>query len=184
MLYKAKIDGDIGVKTCKIIGRGIPLGFEKTADFFVDNSGLGDRSEPALVFVDFLAKVKAGRYYAITEVGQFQVYIAEFIKISKKVVYEAQGIARSRLVSKSCRVIYYLNGDKTIRLYTTDIVQFKGNKITLNANGYQTVTTKARMNEFLPVGIRIYQKAGVWYIDDKGKKIEFFDGIELEGVKK
>jgi hypothetical protein len=83
MLYRAKSDKDIGVKGCKIIGKSIPLGYELTEVFFVDNSGFGDRGESALVFADFLDKVKTGRYYGIQETGQFQVYIAEFKKSDK-----------------------------------------------------------------------------------------------------
>ena len=32
---------------------------------------------------EFLEKVKEGRFYAITGIGQFQVYIREYIKIVK-----------------------------------------------------------------------------------------------------
>jgi len=81
MLYRAKSDKDLGVKGCKIIGQGIPLGYELTEKFFVDSSGMGQEGEGALTFGQFLNKVKAGRYYGITEAGQFQVYIAEFKRI-------------------------------------------------------------------------------------------------------
>jgi hypothetical protein len=57
-----------------------------------------------------------------------------------------------------------------------------GDKIILNSGGYRTHTTKARINEFLPSNIRVYQKKYNWYIikdnDDKNV-IEFTDGIEL-----
>jgi len=83
MLYRAKINGDLGIKTCKNIGDTIPLGYKITEKYFVDNSGFGQAGELALTFNEFLNKVKAGRYYGITEAGQFQVYIAEFKKVSK-----------------------------------------------------------------------------------------------------
>ena len=147
MLYRAKTNGDEGVKACKIIGKNIPLGYEKTESFFVDNSGFGTRGEAALVFADFVKQVKAGRYYGITEAGQFQVYIAEFKKVSRSAAFEAEGIARSRLISKSCRVIDYKNGDKTIRLYATDIIQFKGDKIILSSGGIEAfLSIKRRGN--------------------------------------
>ena len=82
MLYRAKSDGDVGVKSCKVVGRGEIFGYELVNTYFVDNSGFGDRGEPALIFVDFLNKVKAGYYYGIKEAGQFQVYIGEYKKIT------------------------------------------------------------------------------------------------------
>ena len=181
MLYRAKIDKDLGVKGCKIIGQGIPLGYELTEKFFVDSSGMGQEGEGALTFGQFLNKVKAGRYYGITEAGQFQVYIAEFKRISKPraEIYKEQDILSSKLISKSCRITNYINGDKIIKLYATEILKFKGNRIILSSGGYKTHTTKARINQFLPGDIRVYQKNYEWYIDNQGKILEFFDGIEL-----
>jgi hypothetical protein len=178
MLYRAKINGDIGVKGAKLIGKDIPLGYELTNKYFVDNSGLGSRGESALVFTDFLSKVKAGYYYGISEVGQFQVYISEFKKVSRAIAYKEQGIESSKLISKSCRVTKYNNGDLTVKLYATDILQIKSGKIILSSGGYKTVTTKARINQFFSG--KVYQKNGNWFIDYGDKKaIEFFDGIEL-----
>jgi hypothetical protein len=177
-MYKAKVNGDIGVKGAKVIGNQIPLGYKKTADFFVDNSGLGSESELAYTFDGFLKEVKAGYYYGISEVGQFQVYISEFKKVSRAIAYKEQGIESSKLISKSCRVTKYNNGDLTVKLYATDILQIKSGKIILSSGGYKTVTTKARINQFFSG--KVYQKNGNWFIDYGDKKaIEFFDGIEL-----
>lgn len=183
MLYRAKTDRDLGVKGCKIIGQNIPIGYERTEVYFVDNSGFGGEGI-ALDFEQFLAKVKKGYFYGISNQGQFQVYISEFKKISKPraEIYKEQGIKQSKLISKSCRVTEYLNGDKTIKLYATDILQFKGDKIILSSGGYKTVTTKTRINEFLQdKGFKVYQKKGEWFIDNGATEhIKFFDGIELE----
>ena len=181
MLYKAKNNGDIGIKGCKVIGNIIPLGYELTNTFFVDNSGFGTSDELALTFNNFLTKVKKDYFYGIKESGQFQVYIAEFKKIARTraEILTEQGILNSKLISKSCRVINYINGYKTIRLYATDILQFKKDKIILNSGGYKTTTTKARINQFLPCNIRVCQKNYTWYIDNNGKTLEFIDGIEI-----
>jgi len=59
--------------------------------------------------------------------------------------------------------------DIAIRLHNTDIITFHQNgEITLNTGGWTTVTTKARMNEFLE-GWYISQSKGQWYI---GKRFE------------
>ena len=39
-------------------------------------------------------------------------------------------------------------------------------KIVLNSGGWQTVTTKQRMNAFLPDGVCIYQNDHAWYVND------------------
>lgn len=180
MLYKAKQDGDIEVKSCKVVGNGDIYGYDLVNSYFVDSSGFGSDGEPALTFDKFLNKVKDGFYYGIQEVGQFQVYIGEYKKLSKKELQEKNpDILSSKKVKNNTRLIIYKNGDKTLRLHNTDIIKWQGNRIILNTGEWFTVTTKARLNEFLPDNIKIYQKNRKWYIDNKGQKIEFFDGIEI-----
>lgn len=66
------------------IGHYEPAGWEKLDELFVDSSGFGSESEPALTQRAFRAKlleyVKASETYgfAITEVGQFQCYVGVF----------------------------------------------------------------------------------------------------------
>lgn len=69
-----------------------------------------------------------------------------------------------------------------IRLHSTDIVTFyKDGTVKLDSGGYQTVTTKARMNEILhPMGITVEQKGGTWYVREIGsatRTIKYFDGM-------
>ena len=54
-----------------------------------------------------------------------------------------------------------------IRLHETDIVSFKsdGSRM-LNSNGWTTLTTRERMNRYLPDGMRIYQDQSIWYLWD------------------
>tara|TARA_B110000483_G_scaffold122739_2_gene147888 strand:+ start:2715 stop:3047 length:333 start_codon:yes stop_codon:yes gene_type:complete len=48
--------------------------------------------------------------------------------------------------------------------WTTDILLFKPTgEIVVDTNGYRTVTTKARLNEFLPAPYRVFKKDHVWY---------------------
>jgi hypothetical protein len=78
-MYKAIKDGDEGVKSCPKINKKVK-GYKLLNEYFVDNSGWGTDREPALTFNQFLNKVKAGLYYGITSIGQFQVYIGEYKK--------------------------------------------------------------------------------------------------------
>jgi hypothetical protein len=185
MLYRAKSDKDIGVKGCKVVGIGDVFGYELIQNFFVDNSGFGSDDEPALTFSNFLTKVKAGYFYGIRDVGQFQVNIGEFKKIAKPraEILAEQGIVSSKLIKNNTRLTIYKNGDKVLRLHSTDIIKWQGNKIILNSGGWDTMTTRARFNEFLPDRISIFRKKGVTYIKNSLKYpdeiTEFSDGIEI-----
>lgn len=79
--YRAKSDEDEGVFKCPFIGDFVLTEFETTDNlYFVDSSGFGRESEPAMTIKQFLKKVRKNYYYAIVEHGQFQVYIQEYIK--------------------------------------------------------------------------------------------------------
>jgi len=78
--YIAKHDHDEGVKQAPVVGHYIPAGWSPTRRFFVDSSGFGSEGEGALTFGQFLQEVTGDKAYAITEAGQFQVYIQEFIR--------------------------------------------------------------------------------------------------------
>ena len=69
------------------IGSMDPEGFEKVEDLFVDHSGFGSPGEAALTSEEFseklLAMVKASEvtlFAAITETGQFQLYVTVYRK--------------------------------------------------------------------------------------------------------
>jgi hypothetical protein len=49
----------------------------KTA-FFVDKSGFGKPSEPALTLEEFVRVMRPGYYYAVVEEGEFQVKVGVF----------------------------------------------------------------------------------------------------------
>ena len=189
-MYRAKCNGDEGIfkGVGKIIGeKNTPVGYKVTDVYFVDNSGFGTSGEMALTASQFLAKVKSGRYYAITGQGQFQVYITEYEKIagSRKALYKELGILKSKLVRRNTRLTEYVDGRRTLRLHATDIITWKPDGvIILNSGGYRTHTTKKRLNEFLgwytPEGkIHIYQKNFKWYVVNGETTIDFVDGMEL-----
>ena len=74
----AEYNGDEGIFKCPDLGNYKPRGWKKVQEFFVDSSGFGGKNEPALTINQFLKKVKEGFGYAITQAGQFQVYIGEY----------------------------------------------------------------------------------------------------------
>lgn len=78
--YIAVSDEDEGVFSCPNIGSAKLKGWKEVETYFVDSSGFGSESEPALTPSQFVAKVKEGYGYAIVSEGQFQVYVGEFKK--------------------------------------------------------------------------------------------------------
>jgi hypothetical protein len=69
-------------------------------------------------------------------------------------------------------------GAIAIRLHQTDIVTFyPDGRIVANTGGWKTLTTKDRLNEYLPV--RIWQKSGRWLLGSNGSTIEFADGLTI-----
>lgn len=76
------------------------------------------------------------------------------------------------------------NGDIAVRLVDSNIMVFHPNGwVTLDTCGWQTATTKARMNDYLPKGWGIYQEKGIWYLstgywNDPDRKVYAFnDGL-------
>ncbi len=85
-MFKAKKDGGAGIDAGSIgmLTDNDLKKFMETDRFFVDSSGWGQEGEPALTLSQFLKKIKAGKYYAIIEAGQFQVYVGEYIERKTK----------------------------------------------------------------------------------------------------
>lgn len=108
---------------------------------------------------------------------------------TKAEIMEGIDCDKSKLIANN--TVEYWQGEKrVIRLHLTDIITFHPNKdITLNSGGWQTVTTKARMNEFLSNGWGILQENSVWYLvpnnefgypwAKKDTWIPFADGITI-----
>lgn len=78
----------------------------------------------------------------------------------------------------------------SVRLHNTNIVTIYHNGIVeLDAGGWRTATTLARMNAVLePFNIFVAQRAGKWYVSEftgegesakLGNRIEFFDGMQV-----
>ncbi len=73
-----------------------------------------------------------------------------------------------------------------IRLHATRILQFNSDgSVILDSGGWQTVTTKDRLNKFLPSGYRVWQEARVWYLShmpngwDNSNPIPFADRMVI-----
>ena len=74
-----------------------------------------------------------------------------------------------------------VDGEEVIRLYATDIILTKPSGVKSYSNGgYQTPTTKDRLNTFGDLAIR--QEKGKWICTDKaGNESYFYNGICTAG---
>lgn len=72
------------------------------------------------------------------------------------------------------------------RLHHTDVVVRSHNEAcepvyTLNSGGWQTLTTKDRINQYSPA--RVFSDRGVWYVAnggwDRDSRVPFYDGIRV-----
>ena len=65
---------------------------------------------------------------------------------------------------------------KVVMLYNTKIVIFNDETIRIDTGGYETSTTKNRMNlasREYNLNYTVFQKKGIWYVTYKGETIEF-----------
>ena len=101
--------------------------------------------------------------------------LTEFLNKGRNENYRR--IANNTYVEKESTII-------SIRLHETNIITYyPDGKIKLNSGGWQTVTTKQRLNDF--TSFAIYQKKSIWYfcINNKYEKenIYYFkDGMEID----
>jgi hypothetical protein len=102
------------------------------------------------------------------------------MKESKQVIMQGVETVTSKVIDSNTVEYTRANGDRVIRLHHTDIVTVKANgDIVLNSGGWQTVTTKDRMNCKAIYPWRIYQMNKIWYVHTGDNKHVFADGITL-----
>ena len=73
-------------------------------------------------------------------------------------------------------------GMRVVRYHDTDVVAWDHKVIILYHGGYQTKTTKLRMNQAskeFGLGYRVWQKDFKWYVEYEGETHEF-SGLTLE----
>ena len=90
------------------------------------------------------------------------------------------GIKHSKIVANNTFEYVTNNGDIHYRLHNTDVVVFKSNgDIVLDSGGWLTVTTKERINRYLPSGYSLYQEKGIWIVCGEDWEVPFEDGMVL-----
>jgi hypothetical protein len=84
--------------------------------------------------------------------------------------------ANRRKVGNNTYAEILSDGSVGIMLHSTYVVKIhEGDLYTLNSGGWQTVTTKDRINQYSPK--RVYQRDYQWYVRMNDKEYPFMDGM-------
>ena len=79
-------------------------------------------------------------------------------------------------------IVHRLDDDTVaIKYHRTNILKInQENVVTISTGGWETTTTKDRLNQFLNCrGYYIFQKKGVWYIKGNDETVEYQDGMRI-----
>lgn len=74
-------------------------------------------------------------------------------------------------------------GTKRITYRSTIIVEFNDERIILRTGGYDTVTTRRKMNQAatqFALGFQVYHEKGVTYVANRIGRIELGDGVTID----
>lgn len=85
--------------------------------------------------------------------------------------------SRRRKLANNTYLVIRDDGGLGVQLHATQVVIHYPERIVLDSDGWQTVTTKDRMNRFSPV--RVYSVRGVWYVSVGGVEYPYADGITI-----
>ena len=84
--------------------------------------------------------------------------------------------ANRRKIGNNTYAEMNFDGSVGIWLHSTEVVTIHpDNTYTLRCGGWQTVTTKDRINQYSPV--RVYQKNFEWFVRLNGKDYPFMEGM-------
>jgi hypothetical protein len=85
-------------------------------------------------------------------------------------------------VSGVATKVYTEDGYTKVRYHSTDVVVFNQDEIILNSGGWNTVTTKLRMNQAsseFDLGYHVRQFDYQWYVDTEDSCYRFHDGMRF-----
>lgn len=92
-------------------------------------------------------------------------------------------MAQQHTIGKTNTTVKTIMGETTVTYYETAVVRFDDTTITLDMGGWNSATTKTRMNQTshqFDLGYTVYQKRGDWFVDFKGRYSIPFDGQTLQ----
>lgn len=106
--------------------------------------------------------------------GQYSAYGTDR-KTKGEILAGVEGITTSRLVARNTAMYQTVEGAQVMRLHRTDVFRRDADgTITLDTGGWNTVTTRARMNDALRgTGFSVYTSRGSLYLSTPNGAHEF-----------
>lgn len=89
-------------------------------------------------------------------------------------------MAQQYKVGSTATTVKQVGMHTVVTYHATPVVQFNDHEIILDSGGYETQTTKTRMNQCanqFDLGFNVFQKKDIWYVSYLGNTHKFFDGI-------
>lgn len=94
-------------------------------------------------------------------------------------------IAWSKVIARSTFHYHTTEGHDVIRYHRTDIIVKKDGRTVLHSGGWRTLTTKERLNEYLPREYGVFSYKGEWWVQYEDQDwpmpgyVKFYDGMVL-----
>ena len=86
-------------------------------------------------------------------------------------------MGQTQTIGRTATKVEHRGLETFVRYHNTDVVQFDSLYITLNTGGWETATTKLRMNQAsnqFNLGFSVYQKDFQWFVViPQGETVEF-----------
>ena len=86
-------------------------------------------------------------------------------------------MGQTQTIGRTATKVEHRGLETFVRYHNTDVVQFDSLYITLNTGGWETATTKLRMNQTsnqFGLGFSVYQKDFQWFVViPQGETLEF-----------
>jgi hypothetical protein len=91
------------------------------------------------------------------------------------------GNRRGIKIAHNTRLLRISETEIGVKLHDTFVVRFtKDGRTILNTGGWESVTTKERINRYLPDDVHLYQEKFKWYLQSPGTtRARYFDGISI-----
>lgn len=92
----------------------------------------------------------------------------------------ALGDRNSKVIGNNTELVKRPSGNIVVELHGHGIVKYMPNGTTkVSSAGYQTSTTKDRLNRYTPSNVSVVQRDYEWYLKKGSRKQKFQDGMTI-----
>lgn len=100
-------------------------------------------------------------------------------------IMKGHKMAQTQTIGRHATKVKTENGWTFVTYHATTVIRFNYEHIILDSGGWQTLTTKNRMNQAsnqFGLGIYVYQKDFNWFvhIETTGERLPFKDGMTIK----